>query len=129
LLTRIVGRPRRARTSSTPASIIERSVTSTVTPMAVPPDASIFPAAASAASPLRSNTATAMPSAANRSLMASPIPEPPPVTIAIRWIVSSVIGAPSFRPRTKAHREVGLRRAKRSTFVRSPSARSQCPLS
>src|SRR5436305_2712062 len=93
LFTRMVGRPRRRRTSATPASIWERSVTSTVTPTAVPPDATILAAVASAELVSRSKTATAAPSAASRSLMASPMPEPPPVTIAVR---SSLIGQ---RPR------------------------------
>src|SRR5947207_1594690 len=84
LFTRIVGRPRRARTSSTPASIWGRSVTSTVTPRAVPPDASILEATSLAEPPSRSKTATAAPSAASRSLIARPMPEPPPVTIAVR---------------------------------------------
>src|SRR5436190_1222681 len=84
LFTRIVGRPRRARTSATPASICCRSVTSTVNPIDVPPAASILAAVSSAELPSRSNTATAAPSVASRSLMARPIPEPPPVTIAVR---------------------------------------------
>ena len=52
------------------------------------------PAAPVAASLLRSRTATAWPSAARRRLMARPIPEPPPVTIATRC---SLMGPPSRR--------------------------------
>src|SRR2546423_10897920 len=88
LFTRIVGLPRRERTSATPAAIWERSVTSTVTPVAVPPEAAILSAVASAELPSRSKTATAAPSLARRSLMARPMPEPPPVTIAVRsWLI------------------------------------------
>ena len=54
----------------------------------------ILAAAASADPPSRSKMATACPSAASRSLMARPIPDPPPVTMAVRW---AVIG--SARPR------------------------------
>jgi hypothetical protein len=50
--------------------------------MAVPPPSVIALAARSAAPPSRSSTAMAMPSAASRSLMARPMPEPPPVTTA-----------------------------------------------
>ena len=49
---------------------------------AVPPAAVMAAAASSAEAVLRSSTATAAPSAASRTLMASPIPEPPPVTTA-----------------------------------------------
>src|SRR5205807_9231702 len=88
LFTRIVGLPRRERTSATPAAIWERSVTSTVTPVAVPPEVAILSAVASAELPSRSKTATAAPSLARRSLMARPMPEPPPVTIAVRsWLI------------------------------------------
>jgi hypothetical protein len=89
LLTKMVGRPTLSRTSVTAASMRGRSVTSTVRPTAVPPEATILAAAASAEAPSRSKTATALPSAARRSLMAKPIPDPPPVTMATRW---SVIG-------------------------------------
>src|SRR5438270_2149246 len=84
LFTRMVGLLRRLRTSATPVSIWARSVTSTVRPIAVPPDAAILAAASSAELPSLSKTATAAPSAARRSLTASPMPEPPPVTIAVR---------------------------------------------
>ena len=97
LLTRIVGRPSRSHTSTTPASRPGRSVTSTSTPMAVPPVAAILVAASSAASPLRSKMATAAPSAASRSLMARPMPEAPPVTMAMR---SAVTGSARRRRRS-----------------------------
>ena len=111
LFTRMVGRPRRSRTSTTAASICARSVTSTVSPIALPPDATIFSAAARADAPSRSKMASACPSAASRSLMASPIPDPPPVTIATR---TSVIGsAPRRATSCGACREVSWRRTGR----------------
>jgi hypothetical protein len=58
-------------------------VTSEVTPTAT--SAEPMPAATCrAASPSRSATTTQAPSAASRRAMARPIPEPPPVTSAIR---------------------------------------------
>src|SRR5438270_11775516 len=86
------GRPMRrtrVRTSSTPASIWLRSVTSTVTAIPDAPDAAILAAVSSAALPSRSKIATAAPSLASRSLIAKPIPEPPPVTIAVRPLLRS----------------------------------------
>ena len=106
LLTSTVGGPNRSCTCATPASICWRSVTSTVTPSALPPEAATLPAAASAASASRSNTATAIPSAARRSLTASPIPDAPPVTMATRdaaTSVSSLMGKRAYgRPRQPA---------------------------
>ena len=84
LFTRIVGRPKRDRTSATAWSMEGRSLTSTTSPMAAEPVVPILSAAASAPSPLTSKMATAAPSAASRSLIANPIPDAPPVTMATR---------------------------------------------
>ena len=86
LLIRIVAAPSRSRTSATPASIWSRLLTSTVTPIAVPPSATMASAVATALSPLRSRIATDAPSWARRVAMAIPMPEPPPVTIAVRGV-------------------------------------------
>src|ERR1700736_5926763 len=57
---------------------------STGTPTARPPCRSAMPAAVFAAAvPSRSQTATAAPSAARTSAIASPMPRPAPVTIAV----------------------------------------------
>src|SRR6266545_60886 len=60
-----------------------RSATLAATASAVPPEAAICSAASLAASALRSTTATAAPSRANRAAAARPMPEPAPVTTAV----------------------------------------------
>ena len=52
--------------------------------MTLVPDASMSLAAVAADSSFRSSTATRCPSEASRRLMASPMPDPPPVTMATR---------------------------------------------
>ena len=103
LFTRTVGRPSCSRTCVTPRSIWSRWVTSTVTPRAHPPRADLA-GGRLGPSPSRSKTATANPSAASRSLMASPMPDPPPVTMATRRTPSAgLLMSPGGRRR--AHRQ------------------------
>src|SRR5689334_4530405 len=96
--------PSSARVRATAASIWARSDTSTAHPIARPPLAAMPAAARSAASPSRSRTDTCRPSRASRSLMASPMPDAPPVTIA------TVTGSPPFSQVLPAFLPVRTRR-------------------
>ncbi len=85
LLTRMAGGPSSWRTSlHRRPHVLRAPATSAATPMALPPSVPMTCAAAAAASPSTSRTATACPSLARRRLMASPIPDAAPVTIATR---------------------------------------------
>src|SRR6516165_4333785 len=88
--------PNCAATSSTASRTASTSPTSTARP--IPP---ISAATASAASPFTSKTATRAPSSAIRRQAARPIPDPPPVTIAL---------LPSSRPIVTLHRTLQPRR-------------------
>ncbi len=96
LFTRIVAAPSSARTCATARSMAGRSEMSTVTGSARPPARSIATAVAFAPPLSRSKTATAAPSTASRRLIAAPMPEPPPVTIAV--LGSDHAGTPVTRP-------------------------------
>src|ERR1700729_715238 len=75
-----------------------RSATLATMGSAVPPEAAISPAVSLAASALRSTTATAAPSRANRTAAARPMPDPAPVTTAVLPASLPVIASrPFFR--------------------------------
>src|SRR5580693_8150521 len=75
-----------------------RSATLATTGSAEPPEAAISPAVSLAASALRSTTATAAPSRANRTAAARPMPDPAPVTTAVLPASLPVIASrPFFR--------------------------------
>src|ERR1700733_5636623 len=101
--------PMSAAAASTAARNASGSPTST--PKAIPP---ISFATASADSPLRSSTATRAPSSAIRRQVARPIPDPPPVTTALRPS-SSPIDPSSWRVTVRPQRGLDLQR-----FVKLP---------
>src|SRR5580765_4780137 len=82
LLTSTSSRPSSASVRSTIAWTWASSATSVIEAIARPPRSAISRATRSSASPLVPATITAAPSTAKRSAMASPMPRPPPVTIA-----------------------------------------------
>src|SRR5262245_50107136 len=81
--TRVVRPPRQAALSPTIRSTAVSLVTSTCPAHAMPPTFSMIRAVSWAAAPTRSTHATRAPSAARRSAVACPMPEPAPVTSAI----------------------------------------------
>src|SRR5437870_9785915 len=84
LLERMSTVPHSRTTRAKSASTWALSATSVGTAMAAPPSAKTSAATRSAPSRLRSATATCAPSAAKRRAIARPIPDPPPVTTAMR---------------------------------------------
>src|SRR5215472_14733132 len=84
LVTRISVGPRVERISTKAASRAGRSVTSTTRPSAADPSACRSLATRCAPSPSRSSTATRWPRPARWWLVASPMPDAPPVTTATR---------------------------------------------
>ena len=92
----------RSRADSTDALLLTSAST------AMPPTSVAVSAAASAA---MSRTATFAPSAASRMQIASPMPEPPPVTTAT--FPSSVTGRPPHVPRPRRRAAAGSRRPPR----------------
>src|ERR1700733_13355284 len=91
-------RPYSLRICSKALVTCSRSATLATTGSAVPPEAAISPAVSLAASALRSTTATAAPSRANRTAAARPMPDPAPVTTAVLPASLPVIASrPFFR--------------------------------
>ena len=101
-LTRTWGRPNAPATSATTLRTDAWSLTSTARAWARPPASVIRRTVASAASARMSSTATCAPSPPRRTAVASPRPDPPPVTIATlptkRGADSSPPGLTPLRP-------------------------------